>query len=277
MLANTSLSRGKRSSILDLSGIIPVSGNRTTLLKKNSVNVPNYRSTSKNKFCMSNRANLREIRASDQNSATANYMKGNPLSFHVKSDKNDSRFCISAIGMNTHYLNNSIGDSEELIEFTNRNNLKKQMITQKYNSGRFQYSSQEGNPNYSSLSNTDFQDENISSRQKNWMSTGNHPHQRKNKSKTSKGYHKSTSDKQEAKNTSKSKKRKVSKKNKGFKNHENTHTPLSRAKFSKIKNLKELTGEFDSISKKKRRKTQGEGIKHQKNISDNSVLYMSQS
>lgn len=33
MLANTSLSRGKRSSILDLSGIIPVSGNRTTLLK----------------------------------------------------------------------------------------------------------------------------------------------------------------------------------------------------------------------------------------------------
>lgn len=50
MLANTSSSRGKRSSILGLSGIIPVSGNRTTLLKKNSVNVPNYRSSSKNKF-----------------------------------------------------------------------------------------------------------------------------------------------------------------------------------------------------------------------------------
>jgi len=50
LLANTSSSRGKRSSILDLSGIIPISGNRTTLLKKNSVNVPNYRSTSKNKF-----------------------------------------------------------------------------------------------------------------------------------------------------------------------------------------------------------------------------------
>ena len=50
MFAKTSLSRGKRSSILDLSGIIPVSGNRTTLLKKNSVNVPNCRSSSKNKF-----------------------------------------------------------------------------------------------------------------------------------------------------------------------------------------------------------------------------------
>lgn len=48
MLANTSSSRGKRSSILDLSGIIPVSGNRTTLIK--NVNAPNYRSSSKNKF-----------------------------------------------------------------------------------------------------------------------------------------------------------------------------------------------------------------------------------
>ena len=71
---------------------------------------------------------------------------------------NDSRCWISAIGMHTHYLNNSIGDSEELIDTnTNRNNIKKQKaahITQKYNSGRFQYSSQEGNPNYSSLSNT---------------------------------------------------------------------------------------------------------------------------
>ena len=124
MLANTSLSRGKRSSILDLSGIIPVSGNRTTLLKKNSVNVPNYRSSSKNKFCMSNRANLREMRTSEQNSATANYVKGNPLSFHVQNDQNDSRCWISAIGMNTHYLNNSIGDTEDFIEFTNRNNLK---------------------------------------------------------------------------------------------------------------------------------------------------------
>ena len=123
MLANTSLSRGKRSSILDLSGIIPVSGNRTTLLKKNSVNVPNYRSSSKNKFCMSKWVNMREMRTSVQNSVTANYNKGDPLSFHAKNEKNDSRCWISAIGMNTHYLNNSIGDTEDFIEFTNRNNL----------------------------------------------------------------------------------------------------------------------------------------------------------
>lgn len=91
LLANTSSSRGKRSSILDLSGIIPVSGNKTTLIKKNSINVPNYRSSSKNKFCMSNRANLREMRTSEQNSATANYIKANPLSFHKQVLKNDSR------------------------------------------------------------------------------------------------------------------------------------------------------------------------------------------
>ena len=47
LLANTSSSRGKRSSILDLSGIIPMPGNRTTLIKKSSINVPNFRSTSK--------------------------------------------------------------------------------------------------------------------------------------------------------------------------------------------------------------------------------------
>jgi hypothetical protein len=73
--------------------------------------------------------------------------------------------------MHTHYLNNSIEDSEELLEFTNRNNLKKQLITQKYNSGRFQYSSQEGNPNYSSLSNAGFPDEKSSFRLKNRTST----------------------------------------------------------------------------------------------------------
>jgi hypothetical protein len=91
MLAKTSLSRGKRSSILDLSGIIPISGNRTTLLKKNSVNVPSYKSSFKNKFCMSNRPNLREVRASEQNSTTANYLKATPLSFQIQNDNNDSR------------------------------------------------------------------------------------------------------------------------------------------------------------------------------------------
>ena len=40
---------------------------------------------------MSNRANLREMRAGEQNSAAANYIKGNPLSFHMQNDKNDSR------------------------------------------------------------------------------------------------------------------------------------------------------------------------------------------
>ena len=260
MLVNTSLSRGKRSSILDLSGIIPMSGNRTTLLKKNSVNVPNYRSSSKNKFCMSNRANLREMRTSEQNSATANYVKGNPLSFHIQNDsKNDSRCCISAIGMHTHYLNNSIGDSDELIDMTNRNNLKKQMITQKYNSGRFQYSSQEGNPNYSSLSNTDFPDQRqISNRQaKTRMSSY---HQRKAKSKTSKGYYK-TIEKSDLKASSKSRKRKSAKRTRSKaheKASETAQTPISRTKFSKT------TNEAESINKKRRKET-----KHSKNISDN--------
>ena len=199
LLANTSSSRGKRSSILDLSGILPVSGNRTTLLKKNSVNVPSYRSSSKNnKFWMSNWANLREMRTSEQNSATANYVKFNPLSFHIQNNKKaDSRCCISAIGMHTHYLNNSIGDSEEQLENSNRNGVKKRVaqITQKYNSGRFQYSSQEGNPNYSSLSNSDFPDEKFSNRQRNRVSAINYQQQRKNKSKTSKGYYKSTIEK----------------------------------------------------------------------------------
>jgi hypothetical protein len=72
--------------------------------------------------------------------------------------------------MHTHYLNNSIGDSEGLIETSNRNNLKSKkaaQINQKYyNSGRFQYSSQGGNPNYSSLSNSDFPGEIKSNRQK---------------------------------------------------------------------------------------------------------------
>lgn len=278
MLAKTSLSRGKRSSILDLSGVIPVSGNRTTLLKKNSVNVPNYRSSSKNKNCMSNRAKLREMRTSEQNSVAANYIKGNPMSFHLQNDKNDSRCCISAIGMHTHYLNNSIGDSEELIEFTNRNNLKKQLITQKYNSGRFQYSSQEGNQNYSSLSNADFQDEKSSTRQKNRMSAGSYHQHRKGKSKTSKGYYKSGNDKNELKNGSKSKKRKASKKNKGNKNYDNAHTPISRTKFSKVQNLNEFNTDCEGMTKKKRRKTQGgEVSKHQKNVSDNSIMYTSQS
>jgi hypothetical protein len=162
MLANTSSSRGKRSSILDLSGIIPVSGNRTmntqnTLVKKNSVNVPNYRSSSKNKFCMSNRANLREMKTSEQKPANSsdNFTfsddaktmfrrcdyQTNPkgwkkskcdlgsMSFHnPKQGKNDSRCCISAIGMYTHYLNNSIGDSEELIEGIKKKKVKQVCI-----------------------------------------------------------------------------------------------------------------------------------------------------
>jgi uncharacterized coiled-coil protein SlyX len=226
---------------------------------------------------MSNRANLREMRTSEQNSATTNYIKGNPLSFHIQNDKNDSRCCISAIGMHTHYLNNSIGDSEELIDMTNRNVMKKQLITQKYNSGRFQYSSQEGNPNYSSLSNTDFPDEKASTRQKNRISAINYHQQRKGKSKTSKGYYKSTTDKPELKSNSKSKKRKISKRNRS-KNHENAQTPLSRTKFAKANGLTEFTAEHDSIAKKKRRKTQGaENIKHHKNVSDNSIMYTSHS
>lgn len=280
MLANTSSSRGKRSSILDLSGIIPVSGNRTTLLKKNSVNVPNYRSSSKNKFCMSNRANLREMRTSEQNSATANYVKANPLSFHIQNDKNDSRCCISAIGMHTHYLNNSIGDSEELVENTNRSTVKKKktaQITQKYNSGRFQYSSQEGNPNYSSLSNSDLPDEKISNRQRNRGSTISYHQQRKGKSKTSKGYYKSTGDKHEFKSNSKSKKRKISKRNRSSKNHENAQTPMSMTKYAKT-NTKEFTAECDSIAKRKRRKVQNvDSAKHHKNASDNSIMYTSHS
>ena len=70
--------------------------------------------------------------------------------------------------MHTHYLNNSIGDSDELVENSNRNNIKKKasQITQKYNSGRFQYSSQEGNQNYSSLSNSELPDEKQSNRQR---------------------------------------------------------------------------------------------------------------
>ena len=50
LLANTSSSRGKRSSILDLSGIVPVSGNRTTLLQKSNANGNNFTSTSKTKL-----------------------------------------------------------------------------------------------------------------------------------------------------------------------------------------------------------------------------------
>lgn len=40
---------------------------------------------------MSNRANLREVRTSEQNSAVAKYLKSNPLSFQMNNDKNDSR------------------------------------------------------------------------------------------------------------------------------------------------------------------------------------------
>ena len=145
--------------------------------------------------------------------------------------------------MHTHYLNNSIGDSEELMEFTNRNNLKKQLITQKYNSGRFQYSSQEGNPNYSSLSNTDFQEEKSSTRQKNRMSAGGYNQHRKGKSKTSKGYYKSANDKGDLKNSSKSKKRKVSKRSRISKHNENTHTPISRTKFNKVHNMNDFNAE----------------------------------
>lgn len=177
--------------------------------------------------------------------------------------------------MHTHYLNNSIEDSEELLEFTNRNNLKKQMITQKYNSGRFQYSSQEGNPNYSSLSNVDFHEEKSSNRQRNRTSTGGYPQGRKQKSKTSKGYYRPASEKQDSKAVSKSKKRKASKRNRS-KNHDNAYTPISRTKFSKIKNINEFSSEVDNLSKKKRRKTHGDAPKHQKNVSDNSVIYNSQ-
>jgi len=209
---------------------------------------------------MSNRANLREMKSSEQNAGTANYIKTNPLSFHIQNDKNDSRCCISAIGMNTHYLNNSIGDSEELVENSSRNNIKKKkvnQITQKYNSGRFQYSSQEGNPNYSSLSNSDFPDE-----------------------KTSKGYYKTNVQRNDFKSNSKSKKRKISKRTRSSnKAHENAQTPISMNKIIKTTNLNEFTGEIDSIEKRKRRKTQGleNAILHQKNISDNSIMYTSHS
>lgn len=279
LLANTSSSRGnKNKSILDLSGIIPMSGNRTTLIKKSSINVPNFRSTSKNKFCMSNRANLREMRTSEQNSATANYIKSNPLSFHIQNDKNNSRCWISAIGMHTHYLNNSIGESEELMEMNNNKKQKGAHVTQKFNSGRFQYSSQEGNPNYSSLSNSGFPDEKYSNRQRNRASVNTYHQQRKVKSKTSKGYYKSTTEKSDMKSNSKSNKRKASKRNRGSKLHDNNQTPISMSVIAKASNH-DVTDEQDSIAKRKRRKIQSiESAKyHQKNISDNSVMYTSHS
>ena len=276
LLANTS-SRGKRSSILDLSGIIPVSGNRTTLLKKNNVNIPNYRSSSKNKFCMSNRANLREMKNSGQK--TTNYIRGNPLSFHIQ---NDSRCCISAIGMHTHYLNNSIGDSEELIESTSRNIIKKKksIKNSKYNSGRFQYSSQEGNPNYSSLSNSDFPEDKISNRQRKKISVVNYQQQRKGKSKTSKGYYKTNIERSDLKSNSKSRKRKVSKRNRSSnKAHENAQTPISMNKIIKGVNISDFTAECESIAKRKHRKANAieNPRSHQKNISDNSIMYTSHS
>jgi hypothetical protein len=277
MLANTSSSRGKRSSILDLSGIIPISGNRTTLLQKN-INIPNYRSSSKNKFWMSNRANLREMRTTKQNSATANYMKSNPLSFHIQNDKNDSRCWISAIGMHTHYLNNSIGDSDELVENSTRNNMNRKVsqITQKYNSGRFQYSSQEGNQNYSSLSNSELPDEKQSNRQRNKVFAINYHQQRKGKSKTSKGYYKS-SEKSDFKRNSKSKKRKQSKRTRASKYNENAQTPISMTKMGKS-NLVDFISEGDTLSKRKRKRMQpADSSKHHKNISDNSIMYTSHS
>lgn len=145
--------------------------------------------------------------------------------------------------MHTHYLNNSIGDSEELIEHTNRNNLKRKtaQLNQKYNSGRFQYSSQEGNPNYSSLSNSDFPDEKQSNRQRNKVSAVNYHQQRKVKSKTSKGYYKSTVERSDFKSNSKSKKRKISKRNRSSKNHETAHTPISMTKIAKSSNLNDFT------------------------------------
>ena len=152
------------------------------------------------------------------------------------------------------------------------------MITQKYNSGRFHYSSQEGNPNYSKLSNADFQYDKFSNLQNDQLPAGSHHQNRKLKNIISKGYYKFTSVKQELKNNSKLKKRKTSKKNRQYKANENAHTPLSRTKFLKNQNLNEFTREFDSVSKKKRRKTQGsEAIKHQQNISDNSILHTSPS
>lgn len=182
--------------------------------------------------------------------------------------------------MHTHYLNNSIGDSEELVEHTNRNNLKRKtaQLNQKYNSGRFQYSSQEGNPNYSSLSNSDFPDEKQSNRQRNRVSAVNYHQQRKVKSKTSKGYYKSTVERSDFKSNSKSKKRKISKRNRSSKNHETAQTPISMTKIAKSNNFNDFTMECESIASRKRRKTQGaENVKHQKNISDNSIMYTSHS
>lgn len=109
--------------------------------------------------------------------------------------------------MHTHYLNNSIGDSDEFIETNTNRNSKKQKVanvTQKYHSGRFQYSSQEGNPNYSSLSNSGLQKDKQSTRQRNRTSISNGAKQRKGKSKTSKGYYKLTSEKNDFKTNSKS-------------------------------------------------------------------------
>lgn len=212
------------------------------------------------------------------------YPSTNPLSFHIQNDKNDSRCCISAIGMHTHYLNNSIGDSEELIDSTNRNTIKKKkaaQITQKYNSGRFQYSSQEGNPNYSSLSNSDFPEDKISNRQRNRNSAMSYHQQRKVKSKTSKGYYKSTGERPEFKSNSKSKsvKRKVSKRNRSSKHHETAQTPISMSKNGKMnQNMYEFTSELDSVAKRKRSKVRAaENAKHHKNVSDNSIMYTSHS
>ena len=110
------------------------------------------------------------------------------------------------------------------------------------------------------------------------MSAGSYNQHRKGNSKTSKGYYKSANDTKEFKNNSKSKKRKASKRNKSSKNHENTQTPISKAKFNKVQHINEFNTDCDSMAKKKRRKTQGgEPFKHQKNISDNSIMYTSHS
>jgi len=165
-----------------------------------------------------------------------------------------------------------------LVENTNRNNMKKKtvQISQKYNSGRFQYSSQEGNPNYSSLSNSDMPDEKASNR--NRVFAVNYHQQRKGKSKTSKGYYKSTNEKSDRKSTSKSKKRKVSKRTRTLKNPESAQTPMSMSKITKNNRIQEFTTEGDSVIKSKRKRVQpNDSVKHHKNASDNSAMYTSHS
>ena len=72
----------------------------------------------------------------------------------------------------------------------------------------------------------------------------------------------------------------MSKRNKNSnKIHENAQTPISMNKIIKNVNIADFAAELDSIAKRKHQKVYGvENLRsHQKNISDNSIVYTSHS